>query len=306
MCFGALSCTIEDANLGGPQEQEIFAVPWGPKGLRDDDRKLWKEGGGGTGGSQSQIVALYAAECDVAQSIAAAATSLGLRDVPLYRLGVAPTNDNWIQHVKEPEAVNVVLDPGLAFGTGDHPTTRLCLHHVARCVQPGHTVLDYGCGSGILSIAALRFGAARAVGIDIDPLAVSSAQYNASLNGFDASCFRGLLTQADDQVDPVPSRDTLAAWQGMPSSGNEGLESASPAAVGGGDYDVVVANILVNPLVALAGRLAGHVRLGGALVLSGILEEQVETVKAAYAPQVRITAVTNEGGWACILGTRVS
>ena len=180
------------------------------------------------------------------------------------RLWIVPS---W-HSAPEPGAINLVLDPGLAFGTGSHASTRLCLQWLERSIAGGETVLDYGCGSGILAIAALKFGAARAVGVDIDPDAVAAARENARRNG--AAC--------------------------------EFLESSSPLTLAA---DVVVANILTNPLKILAPILASRRRCGGRIALSGILLEQADEVRICYAPWVAFEAPTEEGGWVCLSGVRV-
>ena len=144
-------------------------------------------------------------------------------------------------------AINVVLDPGAAFGTGSHPTTRLCLAWLERNVRAGDAVLDYGCGSGILAIAAMKLGAGRALAVDVDPLALEAARYNASRNGV--------------------ALDVRDAQQDM-------AETAR----------ITVANILANPLRVLAPLIASRTRPGGAIALSGILEEQAASVIAAYVP----------------------
>jgi ribosomal protein L11 methyltransferase len=165
------------------------------------------------------------------------------------------------------DAVNLVLDPGLAFGTGGHATTRLCLRWLESRIAGGETVLDYGCGSGILAIAALKLGAGRAVGIDIDPHAVVVARANARRNRV----------------------------------GAEFLECGSPLTF---TADLVVANILANPLKVLAPILAGRCRRGGHLALSGILANQAREVERCYAPWIAFAPPDEEEGWVCLPGTR--
>ena len=180
------------------------------------------------------------------------------------RLWVVPT---W-HEPRDPSAVNVVLDPGVAFGTGTHPTTRLCLEWLGDHVAPGDRVLDYGCGSGILAIAAMKLGAGTATGVDIDPQAVLAAARNGE-------------------------RNRVAA------------RFVAPDALPPGDFDIVVANILTNPLRALAPLLAARVRgSGGKLVLSGILERQVADVTASYAPTIPLTVHATDDGWALLTGFR--
>ena len=167
----------------------------------------------------------------------------------------------------EADAVNLMLDPGLAFGTGGHATTRLCLRWLESRIAGGETVLDYGCGSGILAIAALKLGASRAVGIDIDSDAVAAARANARRNGV----------------------------------GGEFLECGSPLTL---TADLVVANILANPLKVLAPILAERCRRGGHIALSGIIADQAEEVERCYAPWIAFTPPEEEEGWVCLSGTR--
>jgi len=167
----------------------------------------------------------------------------------------------------DPKAIALVLDPGMAFGTGSHPTTRLCLEWLEHAVSPGVSVLDYGCGSGILAIAAARFGAAEVLGVDIDAQAVAVARSNAERNGVRAHF--------------ADSANTLQ-----------------------GQFDIVVANILSNPLKALAPALCAHVRPGGRLALSGILVEQTDELIAAYAPWLPLTVDAECEGWVCLSGIK--
>ncbi|CAK9200909.1 unnamed protein product [Sphagnum jensenii] len=147
----------------------------------------------------------------------------------------------------DPEALNVMLDPGLAFGTGEHPTTRLCLQWLQHVVRPGDQILDYGTGSSILSIAALKMGVDGAVGVDIDPMAITFAKYNASLNNIEPRMFQVLEASGDD----------------------------NPLTLGKGKFDIVVANILLNSLVQLATCIAAYTKPQGLVGLSSILVDQV-------------------------------
>ncbi|OEO27301.1 ribosomal protein L11 methyltransferase [Pseudomonas sp. J237] len=170
----------------------------------------------------------------------------------------------------EPDAVNLLLDPGLAFGTGTHPTTDLCLQWLDGQPLENCSVLDFGCGSGILAIAALLLGAPNAVGTDIDPQALEASRDNAGRNGIDPQRFPVYLPADLPQV----------------------------------QADVVVANILAGPLVALAPQITSLVKPGGRLALSGILAEQAEDVRAAYADNFDLDPTATLDGWVRISGVR--
>lgn len=171
----------------------------------------------------------------------------------------------------EPEAVNLILDPGLAFGTGTHPTTALCLNWLDGQKLEDQRVLDYGCGSGILAIAALKLGAETGVGVDIDPQALQASRDNAQRNDLDET--RLILDY--------------------------------PERLGRGDYGIVVANILAGPLVDMAEAIASRVSPGGRLALSGILAAQTETVLDAYRDQGLIMDEPREkDGWMLLTGQR--
>jgi len=175
------------------------------------------------------------------------------------RLWVGPS---W--HQPPPGRVAVRIDPGLAFGTGTHPSTKLILGYLERTIRGGERVLDYGCGSGILAIAAARLGAAHVDGVDLDPHAVETAAANARANGVRLNAM---------------------------------LPDALPAAV----YDIVVSNILAQPLIVLAPLLAQR---GARIALSGILEEQAQEVLRTYAPRFRMTVSEIEERWALLEGAR--
>jgi ribosomal protein L11 methyltransferase len=170
----------------------------------------------------------------------------------------------------QPEAVNLLLDPGLAFGTGTHPTTALCLEWLDGQALEGCTVIDFGCGSGILAIAALLLGAPQAIGTDIDPQALEASRDNAGRNGID------------------PARFPVYLPADMPQQ---------PA-------EVVVANILAGPLVSLAPQITALVQAGGRLALSGILAEQAEEVRAAYAGAFDLDPTAIKDGWVRISGVK--
>lgn len=179
------------------------------------------------------------------------------------RIWVVPT---W-HTPPDPAAINLILDPGLAFGTGSHPSTRLCVQWLELMTHGGETVLDYGCGSGILGIAALKLGARRAIGVDIDPDALGAARANATRNRVDIEFFDGL------SLPPMT-------------------------------FDLVVANILANPLKVLAPLLSTRCVRGGRLALSGILSSQAADVGASYATWIDFREQLETEGWVCLSGIR--
>jgi len=269
---GAVATEINDADAGTPEEDAVFGEPGA-------DSALWR---------RCRVSALFPAEAAldaaVAESLAtsgvptlAAASIDRLEDAdwvaltqrqftPIRagaRLWIVPT---W-HETPDPEAVNVVLDPGAAFGTGSHPTTRLCLGWLERVVCGGETVLDYGCGSGILAIAAMKLGARSALAVDVDPLALEAARYNAQRNA--------VALAVHDARDPLP-----------------------------GLARITVANILANPLRMLAPVIAAHTAAGGHMALSGILEEQAAGVIDAYAEFAQLDVAEREAGWVLVAGKR--
>lgn len=270
---GALSASIEDADAGTPDEQPQFGEPGSINS---------------PGWQRSRIVALLEPDADIVALLATAGAAIGLSEVPEFTVEDV-AEQNWVQLTQsqfdpirvsdrlwivpswhdspDPAAVNLILDPGMAFGTGSHPTTRLCLEWLERNVSDGCSVLDYGCGSGILAIAAARLGAGSVAGVDIDPLAVDAARANAERNGVEA----------------------LFA------------DSAAPVA---GEYDVVVANILSNPLRVLAPAICAHVRSGGRLALSGILREQAEEIIGIYAQWLPMQVADTREDWVCLSGVK--
>lgn len=272
MELGALSVSVEDRFGDTAQEQALYGEPGMPP-----PKGAW---------AQSLVRALFA---DEAQADAALASLLAediLPDLREVRQSTVEDQD-WVRLTQsqfqpvsiadalwivpswhEPPAADVPiirLDPGLAFGTGTHPTTRLCLEWLARQTLQDHSVLDYGCGSGILAIAAAKFGGGPVVGVDIDPDAVTATKANASAND--------VTLQAD-----------------LPDS----LRDAR--------FDIVVANILSAPLKLLAPAIAAHVSPGGWLVLSGILDRQAEELIAAYAPYATLQIDKTLDGWVCLAG----
>lgn len=272
--LGALSVSVEDADADTPDEQPLFGEP----GM-EPTRLAW---------NRSRVVALFDDSADPVLVVAAAANALGVDPVPAYQLRPVEDQD-WVRLTQsqfapirigeriwvvpswhdapEPDAVVLELDPGLAFGTGSHPTTRLCMQWLEQNIKAGETVLDYGCGSGILAIVARKLGAGDTLGIDIDPNAVEASRYNAERNRVEATF-------------------------------------ALPETVSEASYDLVVANILSNPLKLMAAMLSARVRPGGRLVLSGVLERQADEVAAAYAPWLPMSVWRSEEGWVCLHGTR--
>lgn len=196
---------------------------------------------------------------------------LWLKDCPPRKFGerlwVVPHEK--IHEVHEPGAIMVKLDPGLAFGTGTHPTTALCLEWLAGQALQGAQVLDYGCGSGVLAIAALKLGAARAVAVDLDPQALTATRDNARANAVDAR-----------------------------------LSALAPDEFAGFSADIVIANILANPLVQLAPLLSACVASNGQIALAGLLERQAGEVRAAYAPWLTFSADRQKDGWTLLTARR--
>jgi ribosomal protein L11 methyltransferase len=184
------------------------------------------------------------------------------------RLWVCPS---WLQP-PDPEAVNLLLDPGLAFGTGTHPTTALCLGELDKLALAGCTVVDYGCGSGILAVAALKLGARAALGVDNDPQALVATRDNAGRNRIPEDALEVALPAAVDR----------AAW--------------AVAA------DVVIANILAGPLIELAATLLHFLKPGGTLLLSGLLKNQAEALCAHYHDHLALQIVGEQDNWVCLRG----
>ena len=262
----ALSVSVEDADAQTPAEQALFGEPGMPP-----PKDGWQ---------RSRMVALFAQESGAkeaatllqAQDFFEGCRLLGIQAVAdqdwvrLTQSQFAPvevTVDFWIVptwHEPPAQAKQIIrLDPGLAFGTGTHPTTRMCLRWIARNGVHGQRVLDYGCGSGILAIGAAKYGASTIDAVDIDEAAVTSTVLNAEANG--VSLVAGLPEKAQ------------------------------------GVYQTVLANILATPLKVLAPLLCAYVEAGGSLVLAGILERQADELKAAYAPWVQLEVTDAEDGW---------
>jgi len=262
----ALSVSVEDADAQTPAEQALFGEPGMPP-----PKEGWQ---------RSRVVALFAQEAQARDALAL----LELQDffetcevsglqtledqdwVRLTQSQFAPvevTSDFWIVpswHEPPSQALQIIrLDPGLAFGTGTHPTTRMCLRWIAQSDVQNQRVLDYGCGSGILAIGAAKYGATSIDAVDIDEAAVRSTELNALANGVQLKA-------------------------GFPDKAQ-------------GQYQTVLANILATPLKVLAPLLCAYVAPGGSLVLAGILERQADELKLAYAPWIRLEVADTQEGW---------
>jgi ribosomal protein L11 methyltransferase len=266
----ALSVSVEDADAATPSEQALFGEPGMPAPKEAWQRSLVKALFPDAV-TAKEALAICSAQAFFAGSVLVSLQEVADQDwVRLTQSQFAPveiTPTFWIVPTwhEPPEgadtgAVKVIrLDPGLAFGTGTHPTTRMCLRWTAQRSLAGQRVLDYGCGSGILAIGAALHGAQTIDAVDIDEAAVQSTRDNAQMNGV-----------------------TL----------NPGLPERAQ-----GEYDTVLANILATPLKVLAPLLCAHVKSGGHLVLAGILERQADELKAAYAPYVSLEVSDSEDGW---------
>ncbi|NQW67007.1 MAG: 50S ribosomal protein L11 methyltransferase [Burkholderiales bacterium] len=266
MALDALSVSVEDADAHTDQEQALFGEPGMPA-----PTQAWR---------RSQVLALFADQA-LAEH---AAHILKLQDffdnASLLRIAEVPpqdwvrltqsqfepveiTTDLWVVpswHEAPAQALQVIrLDPGLAFGTGTHPTTRMCLRWIALHLHKGCRVLDYGCGSGILAIGAALCGAAEVDAVDIDADAVTAAQANALAN-------------------------QVIVNTGLPDLAQ-------------GQYGLVVANILAAPLKVLAPLLCAHVVQGGHLLLAGVLSRQIEEIQQAYAPYLQLQVADTQDGW---------
>jgi len=280
---GALSVQADDADADSPDEQALFGEPGIPV-----ERAGW---------IRTRLAALLGEGADAARTIAQAASAIGRAVPDHWEIRELPEQD-WVrasqaqfdpievgdrllitpswhleaqaggEHATDTASGRkvIVLDPGLAFGTGSHPTTRMCLQWLSEHLPAGARVIDYGCGSGILAIAAARLGAATVIGVDIDPQAVASAAANARVNRVD-----------------IDVRDTREI-------------APEPA-------DVVLANILASPLKVLAPMLTALVRPGGRLVLAGLLDRQADEVASAY-PEFDVRSYASLDGWTCLEGRK--
>jgi ribosomal protein L11 methyltransferase len=276
---GALSVSVEDPMAGTDLETPVY------------DEPDWRADGEISRWAVMRLRVLVEAGADRGQEVMARAAGLaGMAALPAYDVESVGEED-WVRKTQsqftpipiserlwivpswhsapDPRAINIRLDPGVAFGTGSHPTTKLCLRWLERNLRGGETLIDYGCGSGILAIAAARLGAGRIVGVDIDPAAVAASGENAALN------------------------EVKAQFQC----------ASEPLHV---EADVLVANILSNPLKMLAPMLARHVRAGGCIALSGVLSAQQSEVAAAYGTWFDFERGAEEEGWVCLSGVRKS
>lgn len=272
MDLGALSAIIEDANAETLDEQPIFGEPGDPP------PGIWQK---------NLVSALFNDDVNVDTVMASLSNSTNISNLSYSTEHIAEqdwvratqsqfdpikiTDNLWIvpswHQAPNLDAINIVLDPGLAFGTGSHPTTHLCLQWLSEVVRPNLSVLDYGCGSGILAIAAKRLGAPIVVGTDIDAQAIIASEYNAEQNNVSATF-----------VDASQFKSAL--------------------------FDIVVANILSSALSVLAPALAGACRSDGKIALSGILKEQAQDVAAIYAQWFEMDAPIFMDAWVLITGTR--
>lgn len=272
MSLGAISVSIEDADAETCVEQPIFGEPGGPL------PGLWRH---------NVVSALFGMEAVPEQILREVETASGLHQLKFTIEQVA--EQDWIRHAQsqfnpiqiraglwivpswhdapDQGATNIVLDPGLAFGTGSHPTTRLCLAWLADNLRSGESVLDYGCGSGILAIAAKMLGAGETIGVDIDLQAIEASISNAAQNKVN-------------------------------------LRFVKPDALLDYSADIIVANILANPLKILAPLLADACRQGGRIALSGILPEQAQEVSAVYSQGFDMQAPTELGNWVLLAGRK--
>ena len=281
LAAGALSVRTEDADADGPLEQALFGEPGEPEGfhawpstritaLLDEASvpgQVLAEAARDAGFSAPDEVAVV----EVGERDWVAATQAQFEPIDIgTRLRITPS---WHREQSSAAAVTsdgraqIVLDPGLAFGTGSHPTTSMCLSWLERELPAGATVIDYGCGSGILAIAAARLGAGAVTAIDIDPQALQSTRDNAAANGV------AVTVRAGDQP-------------GCPTA------------------QVVVANILASPLRLLAPMLESLVEPGGSLILAGLLDRQVDEVAAAYR-EIELRPYMSREGWTCLAGRKV-
>ncbi|KAG5046915.1 hypothetical protein JHK86_016321 [Glycine max] len=268
---------------------------------------------------------------DINVSISHAADSIGLKEIPRYEVKIGDEED-WMKRSQESlhpvqvteglwvvpkwctppdvQATNIIVNPGLAFGTGEHATTKLCLLLLHGCIKGGEHILDYGTGTGILAIAALKltlnsnfdillpykFGAAFAVGVDVDSEAIASASQNAYLNN---------IGQDKMQLHLVASKTSSSFKNDLTFGVMEGENTCEIHPVTDEEkFDVVVANILLNPLMDLADQIISHAKPGAVVGLSGILSEQVQYIIERYSPFLEGIEVSKMDDWACVSGRK--
>lgn len=273
MEIDALAVSVEDADADTDAEHALFGEPGMPA-----PKAGWE---------RSVVKALFPSEPDATEAATLILAQEWAADVHVQAIQAVPEQD-WVRltqsqfapveitpefwivpswHEAPPQAQRVMrLDPGLAFGTGTHPTTRMCLRWIATHVQAWTRVLDYGCGSGILAIGAALHGARDIDAVDIDPAAITSSRDNATANNVKF---------------------------------NPGLPELAQ-----GEYPLVIANILATPLKLLAPLLCAHVAPGGDLILAGILSRQADELKAAYAPWLKLEVTDEEDGWILMTARR--
>ncbi|KAJ0046862.1 hypothetical protein Pint_04621 [Pistacia integerrima] len=314
LCFGASSTSVDEED-GCESSDEIF------------------------------IDSIFPESEDVDTCISCAVDSIGLKEIPSYEVKIGDQY-NWIQktqesfhpvkvteglwivpewrtppmikkshedtstctHISESstfasslqdgEATNIILNPGLAFGTGEHPTTMLCLLLLQGLIKGGELFLDYGTGSGILAIAAIKFGAALSVGVDIDPQAITSASHNAAVNNIGPDKLK--LVLVPDNTRP-PSKDERE--DGLKNDHNS-YQTGAIAEID--KYDVVIANILLNPLLELADDIVSHAKPGAVVGISGILSEQLSHIIDRYSTLLEGISVSQMDDWACVSGTKTN
>lgn len=275
---GVLSVSVEDADEGTDAEKPLFGEP----GIEIKEA-AWE---------RSRVVALTEEDADLATIVATASEAIGT--APLSYTSRVVEEQDWVRltqsqfdpihigkniwvvpswhTIPDPSALVLELDPGLAFGTGSHPTTRLCMEWLEDNIKADQSVLDYGCGSGILALVAKKLGANPVIGVDIDPQALETAHFNSSNNHCEVDYY-----VPDEFAEHFADHET---------------------------FNVVVANILASPLKLLAPMLTGRVAPKGHLILSGVLERQAEEVIAAYAPYIPLHVHASREGWVALAGQR--
>uniref|UniRef100_A0A0D3AMB7 ETFB lysine methyltransferase n=1 Tax=Brassica oleracea var. oleracea TaxID=109376 RepID=A0A0D3AMB7_BRAOL len=284
LCFGASSVAVDEGD--------------------DDEEDEDVTSGSSLASKEICIESIFPVNEEVKMCISQAANSIGLKEIPKFKVEMGDEQD-WVSKNQESfqpieiaerlwivpewtsppsftilckvaEGVNIILNPGLAFGTGEHPTTKLCLLLLQSLIKGGEAFLDYGTGSGILAIAALKFGAASSAGVDIDPLAIKSASHNAALNNIPLEKLELHLAPSDNREMPLRKEQ----------------------------FDVVIANILLNPVMELADHILSFAKPGATIGISGILSEQLSSVKERYSPLLEDISVATIGDWVCMGGTK--